>query len=188
MRLFVAIELDDGARIAIADEQRRLKRLVGEGALKWVRPEHMHLTLAFLGEVDEDRSRALVDAMRKSIAHAPVAIAFGGIGLFPPHGPPRVLWLGVSAGEAEVIDIQRVVAERVRGVGVELEARPFHPHLTLARWRSSRQSDRRRLDGVDTREAVARITASAVALVHSRLSSTGPAYTALCEAPLVQPL
>ena len=188
MRLFVAIELDDGARIAIADEQRRLKRLVGEGALKWVRPEHMHLTLAFLGEINEDRSRTLVDAMREPIACAPVAIAFGGIGMFPPNGPPRVLWVGVSSGEPEVIDIQRVVAERVKAFGAELEARPFHPHLTLARWRSSRQSDRRRLTGVDRRETVARINATAVALVQSRLSSNGPTYTALCEAPLLQPL
>src|SRR5438445_7102590 len=117
MRLFVAIELDDRSRVAIAGEQQRLKRILGEDAratLKWVRPEHMHLTLAFLGEVDEGRSQALVEAMREPIPRPQAAIAFGGIGLFPPHGPPRVLWLGASSGEAEVIEIQRVVAERLK--------------------------------------------------------------------------
>ena len=186
-RLFVAIELDAAARIAIALEQKRLKRIAGDegrSTLKWVKPEHMHLTLAFLGEVDEERSHALIDAIHQPIPHPAVTIALGGIGMFPPQGPPRVLWLGLSAGEADVIAIQRVVAARVKEAGVELDARPFHPHLTLARWRHSRQSDRRRLAGVDTREAVARVEATAVTLVHSRLSSNGPAYTALCDAPL----
>jgi RNA 2',3'-cyclic 3'-phosphodiesterase len=190
MRLFIAIELDDQARVAIAMEQKRLKRILGEdtrSTLKWVNPEHMHLTLAFLGEVDDGRSEALIDAMRQPIARPPLTMAFGGIGVFPPHGAPRVLWLGVSAGGPGVIDIQRDVAERLRTLHFELEARPFHPHLTLARWRDSRPSDRRRLTGVDKPDAVARMGAAAVTLVHSRLSSNGPTYTALCEAPLQSP-
>src|SRR5205085_10582838 len=103
-------------------------------------------------------------------------------------GAPRVLWLGVSSGEREVIDIQRDVADRLERLEIAREARPFHPHLTLARWRDSRPSDRRRLAGVDARETVARIDAAAITLVHSRLSSNGPAYTPLCEAPLAKRL
>jgi 2'-5' RNA ligase len=146
----------------------------------------MHLTLAFLGEVDEGRSQTLVEVMRQPIDRPPQPIAFGGLGMFPPHGAPRVLWLGVDSGEAEVLDIQRVVAERVKSLDVTLEARPFHPHLTLARWRDSRPSDRRRLAGVEQRKSVARIAATSVTLLHSRLSSNGPTYTALCEAPLAK--
>ena len=92
MRLFVAIELDDPARVAIAVEQNRLKRILGEetrATLKWVRPEHMHLTLAFLGEVNDARSQALVEMMRQPIDRPRLAIAFGGLGLFPPQGAPR---------------------------------------------------------------------------------------------------
>src|SRR5262245_57463898 len=189
MRLFIAIELDDPARVAIALEQKRLKRILGdETTLKWVRPEHMHLTLAFLGEVDDGRSDALIEAVREPIARPRVTIAFGGTGMFPPHGPPRVLWLGLRSGEADVVEIQRIVSERLNRAGVELEARPFHPHLTLGRWRHSRQSDRRALAGVDARDAIARIEATAVTLVRSRLSSNGPTYTALCEAPLAERL
>ena len=185
MRLFVAIELDEGARLAIAEEQQRVKRALGDNTLKWVRPEHMHLTLAFLGEVNDARSQALAEVMRQPIDRPRLAIAFGGLGMFPPHGAPRVLWLGVTAGETEVIDIQRVVADRLKSFGVEIEARPFHPHLTLARWRDSRPSDRRRLAGVEKRESIARIAATSVTLLHSRLSSNGPTYTALSRAPLM---
>ena len=186
MRLFVAIELDDQARVAIAVEQNRLKRILGDGrsTLKWVRPEHMHLTLAFLGEVQESRSAALIETMREPIARPRLAIAFGGIGMFPPHGSPRVLWLGVSTGEAEVIAIQRVVADRLRRLDVELESRPFHPHLTLARWRTSRSADRQRALSVDHDTVVARVNVHHVTLYQSRLSSAGPSYTALARATL----
>ena len=82
-------------------EQRQLAALLrdsGRLSLKWIRPEHMHLTLAFLGEIDPLRGAAVVDAMSQPIEAPPFAIAFGGLGVFPPRGAPRVLWLGLVSG------------------------------------------------------------------------------------------
>ncbi len=188
-RLFVAIELAAAAREAIAGEQRRLQRAAaGSGsAMKWVDPRHLHLTLAFLGEVAAAEAEALERAMQRPFTVPPFWLAFERVGVFPPAGPPRVLWLGVGEGAEALIAVQRQVAARVEAVGIPIERRPFQPHLTLARWRTSRPGDRRWVLALDRPDRVARLAVETVALIHSRLSPGGPSYTTLCRAPLVDP-
>ncbi len=97
MRLFVAIELDDDAREAFAVEQARLRAAVGEnGGPTWIAPHRLHLTLAFLGEVAEPRASEVVRIIARPISAAPFTLAFGGLGVFPPRGAPRVIWVGVD--------------------------------------------------------------------------------------------
>ena len=86
-------------------------------------------------------------------------------------------------GESEIIHLQEEVVRRLERLGTTLERRPFHPHLTLARWRTSRPADRRLVPTVESR-AVARLTVDRVTLYQSRLSAAGPAYTALARATL----
>jgi 2'-5' RNA ligase len=150
-----------------------------------VRPEHVHLTLVFIGAIEEPRAAALVEAMRADVPLAPFALAFGGLGTFPPHGAPRVLWLGLLEGGRETIALQEAIARRAQQAGAALDARPFHPHLTLARWRDRRPRGRfPRLEGGDL---VARDRAEAVTLYESRPSASGPAYTRLARARLTCP-
>src|SRR5262245_45604943 len=132
MRLFAAIELDEAARAAIAEEQQRLVELLrrhGATVPRLVSAEHMHLTLVFIGEVADDRAPAIIDAAAAPIAMAPLGVGFGGIGAFPPRGAPRVLWLGIADGAPAVIELQAIVASRLEKAGVPREDRPFHPHL-----------------------------------------------------------
>jgi 2'-5' RNA ligase len=185
MRLFVAIDLDEEAREAIGAEQRRLAQAFGpDCTLKWTRPADMHLTLAFLGEIDQSRGAVVVEALRADVAAAPFIIAFARLGIFPPHGAPSVLWLGVGAGGREVIAVQRVIADRLERAGVTLEHRRYHPHLTLARWRRARGADRERVMAADRETEVARVSVGSVTLYQSHLSSAGPSYTALARARL----
>jgi 2'-5' RNA ligase len=187
MRLFVAIDLDEASRGAVADLQTRLSRSLEDrrkSGLKWVSPQHVHLTLAFLGELTDDRGAAVTEAMRQPIDAEPFELVFGGFGVFPPSGPPRVLWLGVMSGQEEVAAVQRVIAARIAQLGIALEERKFHPHLTLARWRLPRQSDRRQVLAAGAALPVVRLHVSAVSLVESRLSSGGPTYSTLCQARL----
>jgi 2'-5' RNA ligase len=184
VRLFVALDLDDDARRAIAVLQQRAGQALGDPrSMKMVDPAHMHLTLAFLGEIPGHDVPPIVDALSISINVHPFAAAFGGLGVFPPGGAPRVLWLGVEEGADEIVEVQRVVAGRLGGLGMKLEPRPFHPHLTLARWRASRPADRQHAPAVESR-AVARVKVDRVTLYQSRLSAAGPAYTALTHATL----
>jgi len=186
MRLFIAVDLDDEARAAIADEQRRLKVAFDDGrsSIKWVRADHMHLTLVFLGEVPEARAPAIVDTVNQPVARPPFDLVFAGIGVFPPRGAPNVLWVGAAAGEADSIGLQRELADRVRRLGVEIDQRPFHPHLTLARWKTSRGADRSRALAARRDGAIARVHVDHATLYQSRLSSAGPTYTPLARATL----
>ncbi len=186
MRLFVAIDIGEAAREAVAIEQRRLRRaLERERPIAWVRPEQMHLTLVFLGETPPTQAEVVIDLLSHPLTGiAPFRVAFGGVGVFPPYGAPRVLWLGLMAGAKETVSLQAVVADQLATVGVARDERGFHPHLTLGRWRSSRPSDRGRLVDLNQGGEVAAADVRAVTLFESRLSSKGPTHTALAHAAL----
>jgi 2'-5' RNA ligase len=187
MRLFIAVDLDDEARAAMASAQKRLAAGMGDASrssLKWIPPDRLHLTLVFLGEVDEARARAVTEAMGASVAHAPFDLAYVGAGVFPARGAPKVLWAGVGAGAREVIDLERALAARVAEVGHRIEGRPFSPHLTLARWRESRGADRARALAAAPEGTIARVRVDHATLYQSRISSAGPTYTPLARANL----
>jgi 2'-5' RNA ligase len=186
MRLFVAIELDRSAREAVAAEQSRLKKVLGtdRSPLKWVRPEHMHLTLAFLGQVPDQQGLAVAAHLGRPFDEAPFDAGFADLGVFPDRGAPRVLWLGVSGGRAQVMAVQHDVAVRLSVLHVAVEDRAFHPHLTLARWRASREHDRRRVASADRHETIATVPVEAISVIESRLSPAGPEYTVLSRGRL----
>ena len=185
MRLFVAIDLDEDARRAIAALQRRVMRALGtERSVKAVDPAQMHLTLVFLGEIAEPAVPPIVDTLSTNIDVRPFAAEFHGLGVFPPRGAPRILWLGLEEGSDRIIAVHREVTSRLGRVNVLLERRPFHPHLSLARWRASRPADRQRVLFAEPRAAIARLTVDHVTLYQSRLSPAGPTYTSLTRANL----
>jgi len=186
MRLFVAADLPDAVRDALVAEQGRIKSaLAGSGSpLKCVKPEHAHLTLVFIGNVDDARVPAVVDAIGSDIDLPAFDATFEGAGAFPPRGAPRVLWIGVGSGAGELVALQRAIAARVAALGLPIEDRDFHPHLTLARWRESRPADRGRALAAAPRGVVAGAHIDGATLYQSRLSPAGPAYTALARANL----
>src|SRR5947209_12367937 len=98
-RLFVAIELDDAARVAIVVLQQHVVHARGAArSLTIVDPARMHLTLAFLGDVGETAVPAVTDTLSVNINVQPFVAVFHGLGVFPPRGAPRILWLGVGEG------------------------------------------------------------------------------------------
>ena len=186
MRLFTAIELTDAARAAIAAEQKRVVEALDResGRLRLVRPDQMHLTLVFIGEVDEGRGAAIAAVMAADIPIAPFRIGLGGVGAFPPRGAPRVLYMDVVEGADAAIELHQFVSDRLAEVAVPRDQRKFRPHLTLGRWRDSRPSDRPRSS---TRAEITALDATSVTLFQSRLSPTGPAYTQVAAARLACP-
>ena len=183
MRLFIAVPIPQ----QIAD--RAAACLTGDlPALRPVRPELMHITLAFLGWVTDDRLAAATDAVRVAAAgHAPFNLLFDHAGRFPSTGRPRAVWLGPTAGVDELTrlsaDIGRALAER----SFALEERPFSPHLTLARVRAAASGAESRavaaaVDGLAVPKLEVRV--DRIGVVESRLSSGGPRYTTRAEAAL----
>jgi 2'-5' RNA ligase len=186
VRLFVAVDLDAAARAAIAAEQARIAAAVRDirSPVTWVKPDRMHLTLVFLGEIEAVRVPAIAESMGRPIDTPPFEIVLEHVGTFPPRGAPRVVWLGVGDCARHLMDLQEEIARRVRALNVELESRVFHPHLTLGRWKTSRFSDRRKVLAAVEPGPIARLTVDGATLYHSRLSSSGPAYTPLARATL----
>jgi len=187
MRLFVAIDRDDESRGAIAAEQKRIATEIGDvgrSSLRWVRPALLHVTLVFLGEVAEQAATRVVGAISSHVEAVPFTVAFEKLGVFPSHGPPRVLWLGIAEGASRIGDVQQRVADCLECAGVALERRPFHPHLTLGRWRTSRSIDGRRVLEADRGAVVARLPVDRVTLYESRLGPGGPTHTALARVTL----
>jgi 2'-5' RNA ligase len=178
MRMFVAIDLNDTIRQVIHHEQRRAAFPAVKN-VKFVNPEQAHLTLAFMADAASER---VVPALDAPIDMPPFDLAVGGLGIFPPRGAPRVLWLGLAEGAREVMAVQKIVAGRLTSAGVALDNREFHPHLTLGRWRQSRPSDRPTLPADS--KAIGRMRVDHVTLYESRLSSEGPTHIARARADL----
>ncbi len=186
MRLFIAIDLDDSARAAVAAEQKRIAAALGDSrsAVKWVKPDHMHMTLVFLGEIEETGVSPIIEAMKRVVDTPPFEMVLENVGVFPPHGAPRVVWNGVTGGARQATDLQSAIAHRVAALGIDLESRPFRPHLTLGRWRTSRSADRRTVVASARPGVIARVRVDHATLYHSRPSSAGPSYTPLARATL----
>jgi 2'-5' RNA ligase len=126
MRLFIAIELPDSCK----KELGKLRTHEIPDA-RWVQKEQIHLTLAFLGEVDDDTSKLLITRLAK-IEAAGFELCLSGTGCFPDRRRPRVLWVGVKP-EPGLTRLAEAIRETVLACHIPQEERPFSPHLTLAR-------------------------------------------------------
>ena len=125
-RMFVAIDLPEAIR-------RRLARLVADvpKGVRPVRPEQLHLTLHFLGDV-ADGPRAQLAAALTAVCPPAFTIDLGGPGRFPSRGRPTVAWMGVAENE-QLASLHAAVGEVIAACGLPVEQRPFTPHVTLAR-------------------------------------------------------
>jgi len=181
MRLFVAVDLPASLRRALGDVAGRLRD--GLPGARWVRPEGVHLTLRFVGEAAENRIASLRGALAAAVPGAtePFEVKVGAGGVFPGRARPRVLWLGVE-GDERLVRLQNVVEEAVVRAGFLSEARPFRPHLTLARF-TGRISPGR----VDSALATIRemepetVAVSRVTLFESVLGAGGARYRVIEE-------
>jgi len=133
MRIFLALDLPSEIKSALADLLRKLKR-VAPPAISWAREPGLHLTLKFLGEIEETRLPGIVAAMQSVADTTPAfPLVVRGTGVFPPEPrPPRILWVGFEE-TPPLIDFQRRLETGMETLDFPREARPFHPHLTLGR-------------------------------------------------------
>ena len=133
MRLFVALDLPEAVRRALADLIAMLAPK-STGA-RWVKAENLHVTLKFIGHVDRDKLRQIQDALATLHSVEPVRLDFHGIGFFPNEYHPRVVWCGVQASP-NLAALAADIDHTLKPLGVEPETRPYTPHLTLARFKT----------------------------------------------------
>jgi 2'-5' RNA ligase len=141
-------------------------------------PDRLHITVRFIGEADESRALAIRSALGSTIDASAFDLAVEGVGAFPPKGPPRVLWAGLTDGRTAILDVERAVAGRVDAI-VAAEERPYSPHLTLARVKEPAGLSRTTLLEGRANRHFGRVHVDAITLFESRLSPKGPAYVPL---------
>lgn len=187
-RTFLAIDLSDDARATL----RRTLRRVGSAlpGVRLVTAEDLHLTLAFLGEIDDEALAAVVKLTQEVAQQtSPFTLALGKLGIFGAPHAPRVLWASVGGDLHRLSTLQQHLAESLELIGFPRESRPYAPHLTLAR--INRPLVAASLAQLTTLLAEApshptRWTVAEVRVMRSDLSANGARYTALSVAPFSQ--
>ncbi|MEE9293143.1 MAG: RNA 2',3'-cyclic phosphodiesterase [Acidobacteriota bacterium] len=174
MRLFVAAGVPDEIRTRLSAIKERLEPL--SLPVRWVRPEGIHLTLKFLGEVPEDRVERIEGALRGTASCRPHDVEVRGIGTFPERGRPRVIWAGLGGDVAGVARLASSIEAALDQAGLQRETREFRAHLTLGRFRESPRGEWRSTLNRHADEDFGKFRIDAFALYESVLQQGGARY------------
>lgn len=129
MRIFIALDIPAEIRARPTDYMERARLLAPEA--RWARVEGLHVTLKFIGHVDDAAVEKIKTALR-SIKTVPLEVKFAGVGFFPNPNAGRVFWAGVDGGE-NLPRLASTIDAAMEKLGIPRETKPYHPHLTLAR-------------------------------------------------------
>ncbi len=133
-RLFVGIDLPHDCKAVLAELDPRIR------GLRWLPESQIHLTMSFLGDVDETKQGVLEESLRQ-VHVPPFFLPLSGMGSFNARGRPSVVWVGIGHGHPHLFALHRKIQDAVIHAGLEPDLKPFHPHVTVARVRDlSRQS------------------------------------------------
>lgn len=176
MRCFIAVDIDQPElRARLREIQVGLDSL-GCG-LKLVEPENIHVTLRFLGEIPSSLASEVAKTLDKVRAN-PFTLTLRGLGAFPSPSRPRVVWVGVGEGSAELSSLHRQVESLIKPLGFQPEREPFTPHITLARVKVPRNlSSLARFIAERSDVEVGSMRVEEVKLKRSTLTPSGPIYS-----------
>ena len=174
MRTFIAVNLPDEIKKNVAEATASLKKI--DSGIKWVEPQNLHLTLKFLGWVEDRRLPEVVEIAGK-VGAPSFKLKLAGVGSFPEGKSPRVLWVDIIEGAAELKAIASRLEKDYSSAGFRTEEREFSPHLTIGRVKEKRGIDKvmeemGKLAGVGFGECVIQN----IEIMKSTLSREGPIY------------
>jgi 2'-5' RNA ligase len=185
LRVFCAIDLPQDVREKVLAHGMRLRKAVPEAHASWSRPDSIHLTLKFLGEIPKSRVERLSKALSiaaRVLESFPISVQ--GSGVFPTHGAPRVLWIGIEDLNDKLGELYRRLDDECAKAGFKKEARPFHPHLTVARLRKPQHARELAALHKQMEFEPEEFTVSEVLVIRSELSSAGSKYSTISRHPL----
>lgn len=193
VRAFIAIELPPDILKKLGEVEAQLKPKMPPDSIRWVKPDSIHLTLKFLGQVPADQLELITSSLKAAVAsHVVFTLEVAGAGCFPNAHRPRVVWAGVRevGGGHPLAHVQRAVENAIAPLGYPTEQRDFSPHLTLGRLaRDAKQHELKQVGEVVAAGQVGslgRWDVTHVALIKSDLRPTGAVYTVLARAPLAK--
>ncbi len=185
LRTFIGVDIGKAIRDRAVSLQEKLAQTGVE--VKWVEPENLHVTLLFLGEVDDREVLQVCRAVAEQTQqHPSFTMSIETVGCFPNPRRPRVLWIGVGEGAQELCALHDGLERPLLDLGCyRREERKYTPHITLGRVKSERPADK--LTAELNKHAGWRggqTTVDEILIMSSQLSSHGPVYTVLSRAKL----
>jgi len=182
MRLFVALEIPAAVRDNLAtliDELRAADAPSARNKARWVRPENLHVTLKFIGNVDASKLDAIRGALAEVRSESSVELRFRGLGFFPNDRRPRVFWAGIEASP-NLAPLANQIDARMEKLEIPRETREFAPHLTLARFDPPGISETLRAAArANSAREFGALHTGEFHLIESKTRSTGAEYTRL---------
>lgn len=149
---------------------------------KWIEPQNLHMTFQFLGEIDKEQAVSVLKNIQVVAQRfSPFKVQYRSLGVFPDRKRPRILWIGVSKGEGNLKKLANEVSQLNRKAGIRVDAKPFHPHVTVCRMKTV---DKKKLNSLMNRHknfVFGEEVVDRVALISSSLTSIGPIYTVVEE-------
>ncbi len=183
IRTFLAIDLPEEIKIQIENIQNRLKTALR--GIRWTRPEGIHLTLKFFGNISENQIYNISGIVEKdTVSIRPFTLNISTLGIFPNSKRPRVLWLGIGGSVEILLNLQKEIERDLESIGFKRENRTFKAHLTLGRVKSPK--DAKGLSEIIENERVydtGSFCAGGVTLLKSDLTPQGAIYTKLVYFP-----
>ncbi len=177
-RIFTAIDISDAARAECANYVENLKSVFLHLRVSWEKPEKLHFTLKFLGDIDETQLRNLTEAVAAAtgkISNFKIRIA--GTGVFPSKRNARILWLGVNDEQANMQKVKEVLDCECFERGLAKENRDFKAHLTIARLREPHKSAELVEKHLSENFVSDEFTVSGITIYESRLQKSGSIYS-----------
>lgn len=181
MRLFIAVNLEEGLKKKIVPLEEELRKTGAD--VKWVEVKNLHLTLKFLGEVDEKKVTQIEQIVRPILANfSSFEMLLSGFGVFPNLNYPRVVWVGIKEGSEKLKVLSEEIENSLVPLGFPKENRPFTAHLTLGRVRSAKNKQEliKKIEERKNQE-IGSQKVEKIYLMQSTLQPTGPIYTPVKE-------
>ncbi len=184
VRTFLALPLDEPIVRRLAEAQAALAAVAAH--IRWVEPQNLHLTVKFLGDVENDRLSDVCEVAEEIASQSdPFEITVRGLVPAPPSGSMRMVWVGVEEPTARLERMQGLLEEAYAGLGFKMENRRFHPHLTLGRVKSGQNVQRLRAAVEEfARTDFGVQPVEEIVVFSSRLTPEGPIYSPLKKAEL----
>jgi 2'-5' RNA ligase len=183
IRTFLAIDLPEEIKVQIENIQSRLKASIK--GIRWTRPEGIHLTLKFFGNISENKIADISSVVEKNTVDIrPISLKVSTLGAFPNLKRPRVLWLGIGGSVEKLSDLQKEIEKDLESIGFQTENRAFRAHLTLGRIKSPKNVEG--LSEIIKNEGIydaGSFCAGGLTLLKSDLTPQGAIYTKLAYFP-----
>ncbi len=179
IRTFIAIDVPEKIKEQIFEVEKELMKSCTEG-VKWEEKEKFHITLKFLGDVNEDAIDSIYDVLSENLTgFGKFSIIYKGVGCFPELKRPRVIWIGCEDPSGKLFELQKIVEEKMSELGFEKEDKEYHPHVTLGRVKNPKNISNltKKIESINFESEAGEV--AEVLIMKSDLKPSGSVYTVL---------